>query len=108
MVWVVNSLHDPCATPLPVPLYESEVLTHSLNPTWMLSESSLPAAARTLRSVVVSVHRAHPTGTYCLWERLVCFDSLVHVVTELSPPARLPPDTLLLHFEAVTSSHPTT
>ena len=86
-------------TPLPVPLYESEVLTHSLNPTWMLSESSLPAAARTLRSVVVSVHRAHPTGTYCLWERLVCFDSLVHVVTELSPPARLPPDTLLLHFE---------
>ena len=64
---------------LPTPLYESEIVAHSLNPSWMLSESTrLPAPARTLRSVVVSVRRARAAGpSECLWERQVCFDSLV-------------------------------
>ena len=61
------------------PLYESEVVPHSLHPSWMLDDSvSLPGPARTLRNVVVSVHQVIAVGqSECLWERHVCFDSLV-------------------------------
>ena len=61
------------------PLYESEVVPHSLHPSWMLDDSvGLPGPARTLRNVVVSVHQVIAVGqSECLWERHVCFDSLV-------------------------------
>ena len=90
---------------LPSPLYESEVLERTLNPTWMLPSWShdvkLPPAARALRSVIVSLHRALPHGqpSECLWERHVHLDSLVHLVTELAAPSMLPTDTLLFHFQ---------
>ena len=47
----------------PAPLYESEVVPHSLHPSWMLDDSvGLPGPARTLRNVVVSVHQMLAAG----------------------------------------------
>ena len=72
---------------MPVPLYESEVVPHALHPSWMLDDSvALPAPARKLRSVVVSVHQMLAAGqSECLWERRVCFDSLVCAKCDRTP-----------------------
>ena len=71
----------------PAPLYESEVVPHSLHPSWMLDDSvGLPGPARTLRNVVVSVHQMLAAGqSECLWERRVCFDSLVCATCDRTP-----------------------
>ena len=71
----------------PAPLYESEVVPHSLHPSWMLDESvGLRGPARMLRNVVVSVHQMIAAGqSECLWERRVCFDSLVCATCDRTP-----------------------
>jgi hypothetical protein len=75
----VGARPDGLAPSQSAPLYESEVVPHSLHPSWMLDDSvGLPGPARTLRNVVVSVHQVIAVGqSECLWERHVCFDSLV-------------------------------
>ena len=83
----VDARPDSLPPSQPAPLYESEVVPHSLHPSWMLDDSvGLPGPARTLRNVVVSVHQMIAVGqSECLWERRVCFDSLVCATCDRTP-----------------------
>lgn len=97
----VDAQGPPGSAPSDPPLYRSETAFSTANPCWPLSVETLPPLVGSLRGVRITAKRRAAAGDEIevVWERIVFFDQLAHLVTELAPPMLLPAGSLLVEFD---------